>query len=334
MSEALNITGQLAQAVLWADVDEPAPTFETMSAPDRPYFAVCLGVGRDSVAMLALLKKKGMRPDAILFANPRAEKPETYAYLKILGAWLEANDFPPVTIITHENGKRDPGLEGQMLRLGTIPSVAFNKSASCSDTWKQQPQKRHVKQLPEAQATFKRNRRVVFAIGYEAEECDRVRRATTYAAEKPSKYFVNWFPLVEEGITFAGVVELIVEAGLPVPIKSACFFCPSSKVEEIVWLAETHPGLFMRALIMEERALPKLTTLKGLGGRAFRWRELPCAQPFLAEVDRIVGEMPPTESKETAQTSEPLRGAIARVLALDDEAAREAAEGAPLALAA
>src|SRR5215207_4856344 len=117
MTTAAEITGR-AQGALWTDVEEPAPTFETMSAPDRPFLAVCLGVGRDSVALLALLKKKGIRPDAILFADVRAEKVETYAYLSVLRAWLAEADFPPVTIIRHENGKRDPGLEGQMLRLG------------------------------------------------------------------------------------------------------------------------------------------------------------------------------------------------------------------------
>lgn len=320
---------------MWADVAEPAPTFELMMRHDRPFLIVCLGVGRDSTALLALLKKKGIRPDAIFFADTRGEKFQTYEYIAILSAWLRAHDFPPITIIRHENGKRDEGLEGQMLRLGTIPSVAFNKkSASCSDTWKQSPQKARAKQLPGAQASFKRNRRVVFAIGYEADECDRVKRSDTYNAANPSRYFVNWFPLVEEGVGLAGCIELILDAGLPLPLKSACFFCPSSKVAEIIWLAEHHPGLFMRALIMEARAMPKLTKLKGLGGRAFRWRDLPCAQPFLAEVDRIVAEMPPTESRETAQTSTRLRGAIERVLAIDDDEARGVQEAGTLALAA
>ena len=330
MSAALTITGGEVQPALWDDVDEPEPTFELMSRADRPFLIVSLGVGRDSTAMLVLLKLKGIRPDVIVFADPRGEKDETYAYIAILDEWLAAAGFPPITIIRHENGKGDAGLEGQMLRLGTIPSVAFNKSASCSDTWKQQPQKRFARGLAGAQETFARNSRVVFAIGFEAGECDRVDRARTYNALKPSRHFQNWFPLVEAGVDLPGCIELIVGAGLPVPLKSACYFCPSSRVEEIFWLAETHPALFMRALIMEARALPKLTKLKGLGGRAFRWRDLDCAEPFLAEVDAIVAAMPPPEGREVSEPSPKLRRAIQRVLSITDADA-EAARGLALA---
>ena len=53
-------------------------------------------------------------------------------------------------------------------------------------------------------------------------------------------------------------------------MKSACFFCPASKKEEIVWLREHHPELLERALAIERNAQAKLTTVKGLG-RSFSW---------------------------------------------------------------
>lgn len=321
MSEALAHIDGAGQAALFDDAGEPEPTIEVMSGPDRPLLVVALGLGRDSVAMLVLLWKLGIRPDLILFADVGGgEKPETYAYARTLNAWLRRAGFPEITVVRYENRKRDPGLEGQLLRLGTVPAVAFG-GATCSMVWKQAAQKNYVKSLPAAQACWGRNRRVVFAIGFEADECKRVNRARTYAAANPDARFVNWFPLVEAGLDLDACVALIEAAGLPVPLKSACVFCPVGKRHEVEWLAKTHPGRFVRGLIMEARALPRLTTIKGLGGREFRWRDLECAAPYLGAVDAVVGAMPPPERDRRAQTSEQLRRAIERVLAIDDEEA-------------
>jgi hypothetical protein len=64
--------------------------------------------------------------------------------------------------------------------------------------------------------------------------------------------------------------RIITKAGLPVPIKSACFFCPASKKPEIAWLQEDHPDLLRRALRIEQNAQAKLTSVKGLG-RSYAW---------------------------------------------------------------
>ena len=59
-------------------------------------------------------------------------------------------------------------------------------------------------------------------------------------------------------------------AGLPVPPKSACFFCPASKKPEILELRVRHPDLLDRALAIERAAAPGLTSVRGLG-RSFAW---------------------------------------------------------------
>lgn len=74
--------------------------------------------------------------------------------------------------------------------------------------------------------------------------------------------------------------QIIADADLPVPIKSACFFCPASKKTEIVWLREHHPELLDRALRIEDNAQAKLTSVKGLG-RSFAWAS------YLARLDDL-----------------------------------------------
>ena len=72
---------------------------------------------------------------------------------------------------------------------------------------------------------------------------------------------------------------MIRDAGLPVPVKSACFYCPASKKAEILLLREHHPRLLDRALAIEANARPNLTSVRGLG-RSFAWAD------FLDGLDR------------------------------------------------
>jgi hypothetical protein len=78
--------------------------------------------------------------------------------------------------------------------------------------------------------------------------------------------------------------EIIADAGLPVPVKSACFFCPASKKHEIVWLQEHHPELVERALAIERNAQAKVTSVKGLG-RSFSWERYLAGRLELPHLD-------------------------------------------------
>jgi len=120
---------------------------------------------------------------------------------------------------------------------------------------------------------------VVKAIGLDAGEEHRL--TWTRSAPAPGKrmsreqwldqnYFVNWYPLMEWGYDREKCKQVIAAASLPVPVKSACFFCPASKKKEIAWLEQHHPDLLERALTIERNAQAKLTSVKGLG-RSYSW---------------------------------------------------------------
>lgn len=61
------------------------------------------------------------------------------------------------------------------------------------------------------------------------------------------------YPLREWGIDRAAAGRIITSAGLPLPPKSACWFCPAMKQEEIAQLATTDPECFALAIDMERR---------------------------------------------------------------------------------
>jgi len=83
------------------------------------------------------------------------------------------------------------------------------------------------------------------------------------------------FPLKEWDWHQQDCESAIVRAGLSVPVKSACFFCPAMRKVEVIQLSKTHPKLFERAVEMERQAneAGNLQTVKGLG-RHWRWEAL------------------------------------------------------------
>jgi hypothetical protein len=246
---------------------------------------VSYGMGVDSTAMLVGMHARGERPDLVLFADTGDEKPETYAYLATINAWLERVGFPTVTVVKNPRPlSGDKSLSESCLRLGTLPALAYGQH-QCSLVWKRDPQIAFVKgaknlmingQLveghsgwaPAAQA-WARDELVTFCIGYDAGPRDSCR---SYKAEgKASPGFTNRFPLVEWGWDRERCMQEIAAAGLPVPMKSACFHCPASKKSEIDWLAAKHPQLADRAIALETKAIAKgLKRTKGLG-RRFAW---------------------------------------------------------------
>lgn len=76
--------------------------------------------------MLVGLWRHHVPVDLILFADPGAEQPHTYAYLDTMSRWLENHGMPAITRVwyTEKNGQRLT-LEQECLRSGTLPSICL-----------------------------------------------------------------------------------------------------------------------------------------------------------------------------------------------------------------
>jgi hypothetical protein len=93
--------------------------------PDCP-LVVAYGLGVDGTAMLIEFARRGIRPDLILFADTRGEKPETYAYLPVIQDYLARVGFPGVVVVRYcPKRAAYHTLEGQCLHTGTLPSLAY-----------------------------------------------------------------------------------------------------------------------------------------------------------------------------------------------------------------
>jgi hypothetical protein len=242
----------------------PVPAPAARPHPDCP-LVVAYGLGVDSTALLVEFARRTIRPDLILFADTGGEKPETYAYLDVIRPFLAQVGFPDVVVVRYRpRWAAYDTLEGQCLHTHYLPSLAYG-GRSCSLKFKKRPQDRFVAAWEPARRCWARGGKVVKAIGFDAGPADSRRHRLPQ-----DERFTYWYPLVEWGYDRERCQEVITAAGLPVPMKSACFYCPASKKQEIVWLQERHPELLQRALNIEGNARGKLRSVKGLG-RSFSW---------------------------------------------------------------
>jgi hypothetical protein len=101
------------------------------------------------------------------------------------------------------------------------------------------------------------------AIGFDASPADNKRYAHSTKDGKKDKRFTYEYPLREWGWDRAECIRQIDAAGLPVPPKSACFFCPATKPAE---LHEIPVDLLERIVRLEARAEPRLEGLMDAEG--------------------------------------------------------------------
>jgi hypothetical protein len=235
---------------------------------------VAYGAGVDSTAMLVEFVRLGIRPELILFADVGAEKPETYAYLPVMQKYLKKHGFPPIVTVRYElteAGKKarltiakdptrkqvDPRpyttITDNCLFNRTLPSLAYGfQSHACSSKWKVTPQVDYIEKGPysdRAKAAWRAGLPVIRAIGFDASKGDKGRRERI----PDDLHFYHWYPLQDWGWDRKRCKEEIRKSGLPVPMKSACFFCPS-----------THPWEINRFVLLNDPFVDKLRDIENM----------------------------------------------------------------------
>jgi hypothetical protein len=229
------------------------------------------GVGVNSVAMLVLLRRLGIRPNAIVtalvgrgrFGN---EHRRFYDYLPILDKWLAAAGFPAPAFVWYEMKRPAKhfayaSLAGNCLANRTLPSISFRRNHSCSLKYKGAEIDRCVTEQYGDRACYR-------LVGYDAGENRRGVRfceQTNPKGPRARDLFVH--PLQLMGLDRQACVELIRAAGLPLPGKSSCVFCASMQPEEI---EELEPEELWLIVILEAHAQINLKKINGLWGHQGR----------------------------------------------------------------
>lgn len=191
------------------------------------------GAGVDSTAMIVELAERGEPLDMVLFADPGSEKRGTYAFIPLFRAWMADRGIAS-QIVRYEprNFEHWPPyatIAENMPTNATLPSVVFNRG-SCSQKWKASAQDAWTAQWEPARRCWDAGGRVVKLIGYDASPRDTQRYHHAIGCEDPR--YAYRYPLREWGWDRPRCEQRIVDAGLPVPPKSSCFFCGSIKPDE------------------------------------------------------------------------------------------------------
>jgi len=183
------------------------------------------GVGVNSTAILALVKLGRLKLGdfKIVFADPGAEKPETYCFLRFMCKQFD------IAIV-----KKEPDLYSYCKERNIIPTRMFRW---CTDKWKIRPMRKWAKEQG-----FENYQ---FIIGFAKGEENRAKNPNVL------------YPLIELGIDRDGCKNIISEIGWTVPFKSGCFFCPFQPKNDWLAMRENASDLFQKALQLEQSAIKR-----------------------------------------------------------------------------
>jgi len=110
------------------------------------------------------------------------------------------------------------------------------------------------------------------ALGISLDEFQRMRSDSGIAYEKLA------YPLIDLRIDRAQCIGIIERAGLPVPPKSSCWFCPFHSLRKWQEMRQQEPELFWKACELETLIIERMGELKP-GDAAYFTRKLkPLAQ--------------------------------------------------------
>nr|WP_260988170.1 phosphoadenosine phosphosulfate reductase [Streptomyces sp. CFMR 7] len=242
---------QKTQGAHHANPTDPTPRAASSEPNRHPMKVISYGGGVQSTALLVLAARREIDFSTFLFANvgDDSEHPATLAYVREIaipyaaGAGLEIHEL--------ERQRRSGATETLMQRLNRpdtrsipIPVRMANGAPgrrNCTADFKIKVVGRWLR---EHGATAEHPAAV--GIGISLDEIHRANRRRSESHE------VIEYPLLDLGLRRDDCERIIAEAGLPVPPKSSCFFCPFRTVDAWRHQRRHEPELFALSVRLEE----------------------------------------------------------------------------------
>ena len=207
------------------------------------------GVQSTALLVLAAQGKLGLDIDAALFANvgDDSEHPATLQYVREVAIPYAADHGLPVHELrrvmrdgTERTLWQDLMRDSRTINIPVRMDNGAPGNRNCTHTYKVRVVGKWLKEhgaSPESPATV--------AIGISTDEIIRVSNKRAEAYERPV------YPLIDLGLDRSACQRVIAEAGLPVPGKSSCFFCPFHRPQTWAEMRRDEPELFFKAADLE-----------------------------------------------------------------------------------
>lgn len=213
--------------------------------------AISYGGGVQSTAMLVLAAQERIDFRLAIFSNVGndSEHPETIEYFNNVAKPYAAQHGIELVELKKTGKGKEQTLWEKLIKEDSrsigIPVRMSDSGApgrrNCTVEFKI---KRVASELKRRGATPQNP--AVVALGISLEEYQRMRTSSGIP------YQTLAYPLIDLRIDRAGCEQIIAKAGLPVPPKSSCFFCPYHTIAYWKKMKQTHPELFEKSVLLEE----------------------------------------------------------------------------------
>ena len=191
------------------------------------------GGGVNSVAMMLMLLDQKDEFEAI-FVDHGGDYPETYIYFTMFQGWLTGNGYKKIKVLKPSVVRKKEGrIYNNLYEFCEVKQIVPSKIKRwCTADFKIKPINDYI-ETP-----------CFMYIGIDSGEQKRAKISVVDGVE-------NRWPLIENNITRDGCKKIITEHGLPIPIKSGCYFCPFQSIIGWEKLRREDPGLFCKVEKLE-----------------------------------------------------------------------------------
>jgi hypothetical protein len=220
------------------------------------------------------------RADVAIFADTQSEPYWVYDQVEVMKAFAAKHgvEFKVVSkgnlavdVRTRATAPKE-GDEPSEGRFASVPLFVHGRDGraspsrrQCTKEYKIEPIERAIREHLGYKPRQHVKHRVRALIGISWDERSRCKTSQT-------KWVTNVYPLVELRISVAGCQDLLKHAGLPVPRKSACVFCPYHDDAHWARVKAEEPEVFAQACDFDEAMRDQ--SASGLESEAFVHRSL------------------------------------------------------------
>lgn len=218
---------------------------------DAPLRSISYGGGVQSTAMLVLAAQGKIDYQLALFSNvgDDSEHPASLEYVRnVAQPWAAAQGIEVLELKRRTRNGEVETLMGRLMKEGSrslpIPVRMSNGAPgtrSCTADFKIRVIAKWLKKAGATEANP-----ATVAIGISTDEIHRANNRRDVAWE------VIEYPLLDLRLDRAACAQIIRDAGLPVPPKSSCFFCPFHRPQMWAEMRRDEPDLFEKAALLED----------------------------------------------------------------------------------
>lgn len=249
------------------------------------------GGGVQSTAALVLAAQGELTVDAFLFANvgDDSENPATLRYVReIAMPYAEAHGLTIHTLQRRRKSGEVETLYGRLTRP-TSKSIGIPVRLAGTGAPANRTCTADFKIAVTAKWCYQHGARkakpATTMLGISLDEFQRMR------TDSGISYTRLAYPLIERRMTRQDCINVITRAGLPVPPKSSCWFCPYHRLSTWREMRDKEPRQFAKAVALEALLTARIKTLPHRSPKA-----LPAEQDavFLTDkrkpLDKAVGD--------------------------------------------